>query len=196
MVLTFSPLHFKWYGHLPKAQLIDHLLHINHVRNIRYIAIMTLCDSEYASNACRNSAIPLRQSDHISCRDEVKVDGTEELQAQSNLNLMFLELTFAWCCYWACYKLSHEQCQPFLEYTLCFLPNSWIIHSNWPASWSDSLTTNHKVPGSIPGSTMGIFPEAEDSCGDHGLSRLVEFRFKGPPGATSSYITTHIIGTT
>ena len=26
--------------------------------------------------------------------------------------------------------------------------------------------------------------------------RLVEFRFKGPPGTTSSYITTHIIGTT
>jgi len=25
---------------------------------------------------------------------------------------------------------------------------------------------------------------------------LVKFRFKGPPGTTSSYITTHIIGTT
>ena len=36
----------------------------------------------------------------------------------------------------------------------------------------------------------------EDSRGDHGLGRLVEFRFKGPPGTTSSYITTHIIGTT
>jgi len=42
---------------------------------------------------------------------------------------------------------------------------------------------------------MGIFPEGEDSQGDHGLGRLVEFRFKGPPGATSSSITTHIIGT-
>jgi len=50
-----------------------------------------------------------------------------------------------------------------------------------------SLTTNHEVPGSIPGSTVGIFPEEEDSCGDHGLGRLVEFTFKGPPGATSSY---------
>ena len=59
-----------------------------------------------------------------------------------------------------------------------------------------SLTTNHEVPGSILGSTMGIFPEGEDSRGDHGLGRLVEFRFKGPPGTTSSYITTHIIGTT
>ena len=47
----------------------------------------------------------------------------------------------------------------------------------------------------IPGSTMGIFPEGEDSRGDHCLGRLVEFRFKGPPGTTSSYITTHIIGT-
>ena len=49
---------------------------------------------------------------------------------------------------------------------------------------------------SIPGSTVGIFPEGEDSRGDHGLGRLVEFRFKGPPGTTSSYITTHIIKTT
>jgi len=53
-----------------------------------------------------------------------------------------------------------------------------------------------RVPGSIPGSTVGIFPEGEDSRGDHGLGRLVEYRFKGPPGTTSSYITTHIIGTT
>jgi len=67
-----------------------------------------------------------------------------------------------------------------------------------PASWpsGQSLTTNHEVPGSIPGSTVGIFPEGEDSRRDHGLGRLVEFRFNGPPGTTSSYITTHIIGTT
>ena len=62
--------------------------------------------------------------------------------------------------------------------------------------WSESLTTNHEVPGSIPGSTVGIFSEGEESRGDHGLGRLVEFRFKGPPGTTCSYITTHIIGTT
>jgi hypothetical protein len=37
---------------------------------------------------------------------------------------------------------------------------------------------------------VGIFPEGEDSRSDHGLGRLVEFRF------TSSRITTHIIGTT
>ena len=62
--------------------------------------------------------------------------------------------------------------------------------------WSESLTTNHEVPGSIPGSTVGNFPEGEDSRGDHGLGRLVEFRFKGPPGTTPSYITTHITETT
>jgi hypothetical protein len=43
---------------------------------------------------------------------------------------------------------------------------------------------------------VGILPEEEDSRGDHGLGRLVEFTFKGPPGTPSSYITTHIIGTT
>jgi len=67
------------------------------------------------------------------------------------------------------------------------------------ASWSSGQglwLLNHEVPVSIPGSTVGIFPEGEDSHGDHGLGRLVEFRFKGPPGTTSSYITTHVIGTT
>jgi len=48
----------------------------------------------------------------------------------------------------------------------------------------------------IPGCTVGIFPEGEEFHGDHGLGRLVEFRFKGPLGTTSFYITTHIIGTT
>ena len=46
----------------------------------------------------------------------------------------------------------------------------------------------------IPGSTVGIFLEGEDSRGDHGVGRLVEFRFKAPPGTISSYITTHTIG--
>ena len=68
-----------------------------------------------------------------------------------------------------------------------------VLHlSERPASWP----TNQEVPGSIPGSTVGIFPEGEDCRGEHGLGRLVEFRFKGPPGTTCSYITTHIIGTT
>ena len=43
----------------------------------------------------------------------------------------------------------------------------------------------------IPGSTVGIFLEGEDSHCDHGLGRLVEFRFKAPPGTTSSSIATH-----
>ena len=38
---------------------------------------------------------------------------------------------------------------------------------------------------------MGIFLEGEDSRGDHGLGRLVDFRLKAPPGTTSSSITTH-----
>ena len=57
--------------------------------------------------------------------------------------------------------------------------------------WSESLTTNHELSGSIPGSTMEIFLEGEDSHSDHGLSSVVEFRFKAPPGTTSSSITTH-----
>ena len=57
--------------------------------------------------------------------------------------------------------------------------------------WSESLTTKHEVTGSIPGPTVGIFLEGEDSRGDHGLGRLVEFRFKAHPGTTSSSITTH-----
>jgi len=68
--------------------------------------------------------------------------------------------------------------------------------SDQPRGLVVRVPTNHEVPGSIPGSTVGIFPEGENSRGDHGLGRLVEIRFKGPPGTTSSYITTHMIGTT
>ena len=57
--------------------------------------------------------------------------------------------------------------------------------------WSESLTTNHEEPGSIPGSKVEIFLEGEDPRGDHGLGRLVEFRFKAPPGTASYSITTH-----
>jgi len=70
-----------------------------------------------------------------------------------------------------------------------------VVTMFW-VGFSESLPTNHEVPGSIPDSTVGNFPEGEDSRDDHGLGRLVEFRFKGPPGTTSSHITTHIIGTT
>ena len=61
---------------------------------------------------------------------------------------------------------------------------------------SNTWSSGQEVPGSISGSTVGIFSEGEDFRGDHGLDRLVEFRFKGPPGTTSSYTTNHIIGTT
>jgi len=47
----------------------------------------------------------------------------------------------------------------------------------------------HEVQGSIPGSTVVIFPVGKDSRGDHGLGSLVEFRFKGP-SATTSPLTT------
>ena len=70
------------------------------------------------------------------------------------------------------------------------------LETSLVVQWSESLTTNHEVLGSIPGSTVGIFLERKDSRGDHGLGRLVEFRFKDPPGTTSSSITTHTIGTT
>jgi hypothetical protein len=68
-----------------------------------------------------------------------------------------------------------------------------------PASWSSGqsfwlLIVRSRVR--FPALPWEFFPEGEDSRGDHGLGRLVEFRFKGPPGTPSSYITTHIIGTT
>ena len=66
----------------------------------------------------------------------------------------------------------------------------YSVTTSLVVQWSESLTTNHEVPGSIPGSTVGIFLEGEDSRGDHGLGRLAEFRFKAPPGTTSSSITT------
>ena len=53
------------------------------------------------------------------------------------------------------------------------------------------MTANHEVPGSIPGSTVGIFFEGEISRGDHGHGRSVEFTFKTPRGAKSASITTH-----
>jgi hypothetical protein len=62
--------------------------------------------------------------------------------------------------------------------------------------WSDFLTTDHEVPRSIPGSTMGFFLEGEDSHGDHGLGSLVELRFKAPPGTSYSCTTIHLIGRT
>ena len=64
-------------------------------------------------------------------------------------------------------------------------------HTSLVVLWSESLTTNHEVPGSIPGSTVGIFLEGVNSRRDHGLGRLVEFKFEAPPGTTSSSFTIH-----
>ena len=72
-----------------------------------------------------------------------------------------------------------------------FLGCYTALETSLVVKWSGSLTTNHEVTGSIPGFTMGIFLEGEDSRGDHGLGRLVEFRFKAPPVTTPSSITTH-----
>jgi hypothetical protein len=60
--------------------------------------------------------------------------------------------------------------------------------------WSEFLTTDHQVPGSIL--PWVFFLEEEDSHGDHGLGILVEFRFKAHHGTSYSYITIHLIGTT
>jgi hypothetical protein len=38
--------------------------------------------------------------------------------------------------------------------------------------WSEPLTTNHEVPGLIPGSSVGIFLAGEDPHSDHGLGSL------------------------
>jgi len=87
--------------------------------------------------------------------------------------------------------MGAAQCTALIDgLYICLFMTSLVV---W---WSESLTTNHEVPGSVLGSTVGIFPEWEDSRGDHGLGRSVEFRFKGPPGTPSSYSTTHIIETT
>ena len=80
--------------------------------------------------------------------------------------------------------------------TWIFLTTNWDKYSkkqltSLVVQLPESLTTNHEVPGSIPGSTVGIFLQGKDSHGDHGLGRLVEFRFKAPPGTTSSSITAH-----
>jgi len=81
-------------------------------------------------------------------------------------------------------------------YDVTFIVINILRSTSLVVWWSESLPTNHEIPDSIPGSTVGIFSEGEDSRVDHGLGRLVEFRFKVPPGTMSSYITTHIIGTT
>ena len=59
--------------------------------------------------------------------------------------------------------LSYDSQALWLETCVTVLMTSLVV---W---WSELLTSNHKVPGSIPGSIMGIFPCREDPRGDHGL---------------------------
>ena len=91
--------------------------------------------------------------------------------------------------FYIAYSVHYDEVNKSLNTNKCTI----LQFMGRPASWSSgqNLTTNHEVPGSIPGSTMGIFLEGKDSRSDHGLGRLVEFRFKAPPGTTSSSITTH-----
>jgi hypothetical protein len=40
----------------------------------------------------------------------------------------------------------------------CFSVRTFGTKTSLVVSWLEFLTTDHEVPGSIPGSTMGIFP--------------------------------------
>ena len=46
----------------------------------------------------------------------------------------------------------------YLVYVLRLSIDSFSDETSLVVSWSELLSTNHEVPGSIPGSTMGIFP--------------------------------------
>ena len=47
----------------------------------------------------------------------------------------------------------------------------YILLTGLVVWWSELLATNHEVPGSIPGSAMGIFLVGrEDPRGDRGLA--------------------------
>jgi hypothetical protein len=51
------------------------------------------------------------------------------------------------------------------------------------AWWSELLTANHEVPGSITEfSFAGEYPQS-----DHGLGSFVELRFKAPPNIPRSH---------
>ena len=79
------------------------------------------------------------------------------------------------------------------------VPKSGVLYFHTrPASWSSGqsfwlLIMRSRVR--FPALPWEFFLKEENSRSDHGLGSLVEFRFKGPPGTPSSYITTHIIGT-
>jgi hypothetical protein len=82
-------------------------------------------------------------------------------------------------------NVSNVQC---LTYRNIYLANfqSLMHQSSIVVRWSD-----YEVPGSIPGSTVGILLEGEVSHGDVCLGSSVEVRFKTHPGTSYSYITIH-----
>ena len=82
------------------------------------------------------------------------------------------------------WNVTDRSCREYQKTHFVFRPASW---SSGQSFWLLII----EVPGSIPGSTVGIFFEGEDSRGDHGVGRLVDFSLKAPPGTTSSSITTH-----
>jgi hypothetical protein len=89
----------------------------------------------------------------------------------------------------------------YVQYLTCnrinFANFQHSVHqTNLMVRFSEFLNTDHEVPGSNPGSTMGIFLEGEDSDSDHSLGNLVELRFNAPPGTSYTYITIHLIDTT
>ena len=98
---------------------------------------------------------------------------------------IYIYMCVSICVYIYIYAHIHIHIHKHIYMCVCVYMTSLVV------LWSESLTTNHEAPGSIPGSTVGIFLQGEDTHGVHDLGRLVEFRFKAPPGTTSSSITTH-----
>jgi hypothetical protein len=68
-----------------------------------------------------------------------------------------------------------------------------------PASWSSGQSFWLLIMGSrvrFPVLSCGFFLEGGVFHDDHGLGSSVELKFKAPPGASYSYITIQLIGTT
>jgi hypothetical protein len=86
-------------------------------------------------------------------------------------------------------KLKKLECSVLYIVNFCRRPASW---SSGQSFWLLIMRSRTRFPV-LP---WGFFLEGEDPHGDHGLSSLVEFRFKAPPGTSYSYITIHLIGTT
>jgi hypothetical protein len=120
-------------------------------------------------------------------------------------NVMSCKLAFSdTCCYdcvyirqWSelrgqCSENSHHRGTYYFIFYI--VKNHFTTLTSLVVWWSEFLTTDHEIPGSIPGSNMGFFLEGEDYHGDHGLGSLVELRFKAPSGTSYSCITIRTTG--